>query len=377
MRLCLCVRKAVLALILIFSLTTISVAKESNGTAESIPVLSAKSAVLMDADTGIVLLDKDGQTEAPIASITKIMTTLLLLEAGETDKTVTVTSAMLAGVSGTAIYLKPGDTITRYGLAVAMMLESGNDAANVAAFDVAGSLPAFAQQMNERAAKIGMKNTYFVTPSGLDAEDEGGSHHSSAYDMALLCRVAIQNKAFLAVSGSRNATIEFGNPPAPHTYSNHNRLLREYEGIVSGKTGFTKSAGRTLVTVCTREGVTLIAVTLAAPNDWSDHKKLYDWGFHQYKPYNLESVFSGVTLPVVGSAEKSVALSFGAEPQVPLLKKPKKVTRKIFVKHFIYAPLPAGHVVGRAEYYDETGTLLTAVPLVTSVYVDAPPAKAA
>ncbi len=131
--------------------------------------------------------------------------------------------------------------------------------------------------MNERAQQIGMEQTNFVTPSGLDAQD----HYSTAYDMALLAREAIRNEDFLSICSQTKITTEYGNPPYKRTLTNHNRLLSLYEGAIGVKTGFTKKAGRCLVSAAQRDGVTLICVTLNAPDDWNDHSALFDYGFSQ------------------------------------------------------------------------------------------------
>ena len=322
--------------------------------------LSAKYAVLLDADTLQVLYARECDTQAPVASTTKIMTALLLLEAGEPETSFAATDAMVR-VEGTSMGLKGGDTVSRYALACGMLMSSGNDAANAAAIHIAGSLPAFADLMNRRAAEIGMTRTHFVTPSGLDAE----GHLSTAYDMALLGREAIRNPLFREICSKASVRVSYGNPPYARTLSNHNRLVRELPGCVGIKTGFTKDAGRTLVSAVERGGRLLIAVTLRAPNDWEDHRKLYDYGFSQYHPISIDDAsVPAARLPVAGGEMSWVNVLLHAAPVAYVRVMPFHVRRELLLRPFEYAPLPAGKVVGVARYYADD-VLLAEVPLVT------------
>ena len=267
------------------------------------PEVSAQSAVVLTADTGTVLFEKDGHTPRPVASTTKIMTALLALEAAQEqgDPLVDITQEMVA-VEGSSMGLQAGDSISLTGLAAGMLLASGNDAANAAALYLDGSLESFAARMNQRAAALGMEDTHFVTPSGLDGEDaQGMAHLSTAYDMALLARAALENQAFRQLCSSPSLAVEFAEPVKRVTYTNHNKLLTQYQGCVGVKTGFTKEAGRCLVSAAERDGALLIAVTLNAPNDWEDHTALLDYGFSQVEPYQLAGGDVRLTVPVVGS----------------------------------------------------------------------------
>ena len=338
------------------------------------PTVSARYAVLIDAAGARTLFDKQAGVQAPMASTTKIMTALLLLEGGEPDLQLAVTEAM-AAVEGTSMGLKAGDLVTRYGLACGMLLSSGNDAANAAAIHLAGSLRAFALRMNARAAGIGMHRTRFVNPSGLDEE----GHQSTAYDMALLAREALKNPAFREICGQMRIRVSYGNPPYPRTLKNHNRLLQIVPGVIGLKTGFTKKSGRCLVSACEREGVTLIAVTLNAPDDWDDHTKLYDYGFSLYKPCQLDDPARTFALPVTGGRAVSAKLGFSAAPTALLPEKPQNLRRELLLRPFEYAPLPKGRVAGAARYYDGD-VLLAEVPLVVLGTVEqrpAPPPKPA
>lgn len=332
------------------------------------PEVSAQSAVVLTADTGVVLFEKDGHTPRPVASTTKIMTALLALEAAQEqgDPLVDITQEMVA-VEGSSMGLQAGDSISLTGLAAGMLLASGNDAANAAALYLDGSLESFAARMNQRAAALGMEDTHFVTPSGLDGEDaQGMAHLSTAYDMALLARAALENQAFRQLCSSLSLAVEFAEPVKRVTYTNHNKLLAQYQGCVGVKTGFTKEAGRCLVSAAERDGALLIAVTLNAPNDWEDHTALLDYGFSQVEPYQLAGGDVRLTVPVVGSPVEVVSLrgSNGGEVTLPL-GQGAQVERVVRVPKFLYAPVEAGEQVGEICWYLE-GQLLGSAPLTAA-----------
>lgn len=332
------------------------------------PEVSAQSAVVLTADTGAVLFEKDGHTPRPVASTTKIMTALLALEAAQEqgDPLVDITQEMVA-VEGSSMGLQAGDSISLTGLAAGMLLASGNDAANAAALYLEGSLESFAARMNQRAAALGMEDTHFVTPSGLDGEDaQGLGHLSTAYDMALLARAALEDQAFRQLCSSPSLAVEFAEPVKRVTYTNHNKLLTQYQGCVGVKTGFTKEAGRCLVSAAERDGALLIAVTLNAPNDWEDHTALLDYGFSQVEPYQLAGGDVRLTVPVVGSPVEVVSLrgSNGGEVTLPL-GQGAQVKRVVRVPKFLYAPVEAGEQVGEICWYLE-GQLLGSAPLTAA-----------
>lgn len=332
------------------------------------PEVSAQSAVVLTADTGTVLFEKDGHTPRPVASTTKIMTALLALEAAQErgDPLVDITQEMVA-VEGSSMGLQAGDSISLTGLAAGMLLASGNDAANAAALYLDASLESFAARMNQRAAVLGMEDTHFVTPSGLDGEDaQGLGHLSTAYDMALLARAALEDQAFRQLCSSPSLAVEFAEPVKRVTYTNHNKLLTQYQGCVGVKTGFTKEAGRCLVSAAERDGALLIAVTLNAPNDWQDHTALLDYGFSQVEPYQLAGGDVRLTVPVVGSPEEAVSLrgSNGGEVTLPL-GQGAQVERVVHAPKFLYAPVEAGEQLGEICWYLE-GQLLGSAPLTAA-----------
>lgn len=309
--------------------------------------ISAKSAVLIDASTGKILFAKNESSKMPMASTTKIMTALLTLESGGLDKEFTVDSSAIM-VEGSSMGLKKNDIVTKRILAYGMMLPSGNDAANAGAVAVAGSIDKFVDMMNKKAAKLGLSNTSFETPSGLDGEN----HYSTALDMARLARFAISNTDFLKICSTRVAKLKYGNPPYTRYLSNHNRLLKEYKGAIGVKTGFTKKSGRCLVSAAERDGVTLIAVTLNAPSDWSDHNKLLNFGFKKVNKRNFTPDVSDIKLDVVGSDKESIEVIPADFPSVTFSEDYEgKLERRIITNKFLYAPVESGSIVGTVEYY--------------------------
>lgn len=323
------------------------------------PEPTAKAAILIEADTGRILYEKNADTPLQMASTTKIMTTLLTLESGGLDDYFEVDPQAIK-VEGSSMGLKEGAVVTKRILAYGMMLPSGNDAANAAAVKVGGSIEAFVEMMNKRAAEIGLESTHFVTPSGLD--DDTFDHYSTAKDMANLTREALKNEDFREICSTRSIQLTFGDG-TDFWLSNSNRLLSSCEGVIGVKTGFTDKAGRCLVSACERDGVTLICITLNDPNDWYDHNRLYDYGFERVTTKKLEGVT--LKLPVVGGEDGTVTVR-SEDVTISLLPgESGEVERKITVMRFGYLPLEVGDVVGRVTYYLD-GSLIAAKDIVVT-----------
>ena len=308
--------------------------------------VSAKAAIVIAADTLEVLYEKSANQKLPMASTTKIMTALLLAEQPDLSKTVKTTKQM-GTVEGSSMGLLEGDTVSYRDLLYGMLLASGNDAANTTAYVLAGSVQGFAKMMNEKAAELGMKNTSFVTPSGLDDEN----HYTTAYDLALLTAAALKNSAFRTACSSKSAVLYYGNPPYRRTLTNHNKLLGNYEGIIGVKTGFTKKSGRCLVTAAEGEGKRVIAVTLNDPDDWNDHRKLLDYGLEktvvtEFKNYDVTDV-----MPIVCGSADLVRVKCEQAKICTAVGTENEIKRKIILPKFIYAPISAGEKVGEIEYY--------------------------
>ena len=249
--------------------------------------VSAAAAVLMDADSGRLLYDKNCEKRMLIASTTKLMTALVALEQGGLQQEITVTGGHMA--EGSSMYLRPGEKLTLETLLYGLLLSSGNDAALAVTECMGGAVP-FVARMNEKAAELGMENTHFANPNGLDDE----AHYSTAEDMAKLAAAAMDDPVLRRVASTRTARI------GGRTLTNHNKLLSRVEGCVGLKTGYTKAAGRTLVSCAERDGVRLVAVTLQDGDDWNDHASLYEQGFRVLRP--VKAVERGLHL----AAERAI-----------------------------------------------------------------------
>ncbi len=327
------------------------------------PEVSASSAVLMVADTNEVVFEKNAYIKRSMASTTKIMTALLTLECATPNRTVVATEQMV-NVEGTSMGLQAGDKVTFHDLVYGMLLASGNDAANAAAISVDGSIEAFADRMNGKALQIGMYDTHFVTPSGLDAPD----HYSTAYDMALLGCYALRNLQFREACSSVSAKLCYGNEPYVRYLSNHNRLLKSFDGAIGIKTGFTKKSGRCLVSAAERDGVTLVCVTLNAPDDWNDHRKLLEYGFQCVSIKDIS--ISLPELEIYGAEIKNVALSTAMPVRIASNCNQNAVTTQLLLKKFEFAPVECGEVVGCVRVL-LNGKTVAEIPVVANESVAA------
>lgn len=327
--------------------------------------VSARYACLMDAQTGKVLYEKNGYSTHSMASTTKIMTALLALERTKAGETVTV-SKNAAGTEGSSLYLKAGETLKMEELLFGLLLQSGNDAAIAIAEHIAGSVEAFAKMMTERATAIGAKNTAFQNPNGLDAE----GHYTTAYDLALITRTALLNPEFAEIVKTKKKSFSTGDHA--RTFVNHNKLLSIYPGCIGVKTGFTKKTGRCLVSAATRNNTTLICVTLNAPDDWSDHKELLDYGFSQTdaKPLIMKDMILK-SAPVTNGTSKTVELVAAEDFYMTDTSKEGLSHYEIRYKlpGSVLAPFSAGAPLGKMTIlYD--GMVLKEISLLSGTDVD-------
>lgn len=326
------------------------------GAQSAAPSISARSAVVVSAADGRVLYEKNSHERLPIASTTKIMTALLTLEAAARgDRTVLITPEMVR-VEGSSMGLKAGDKLTLTSLAEGMLSVSGNDAANSAAIAVGGSVQKFAALMNQKAAQLGLSDTHYVTPSGLDNNE----HYSSAGDLAKLTAAALKNSEFARIVAQKKIKVRFSEPDRTVTYTNHNKLLSMYDGCTGVKTGFTKKSGRCLVSAAERGGVQLVAVTLSDPNDWEDHERLLDYGFSRLTRYQADDSGFRLNLPVVGGEANSVLVegSAGNAALFPA-EEVRDLRRTVELPQFVYAPVSKGQVLGLVRYSNDAGTIAT------------------
>ena len=328
---------------------------------------SAKAAVLINGDTGEIIYSHNPDKRLPMASTTKIMTALLLCENGELSREITVTPEMLR-VEGSSMGLLGGDKVTLHDLLYGMMLASGNDAANVTAYILGGTVDGFVKMMNDKAAELGLKNTHFDTPSGLDGE----SHYTTAYDLSLLARYALQNEDFSKAAASKSATLCYGNPPYKRTLTNHNRLLKTFSGAVGVKTGFTKKSGRCLVTAAKRDGKFVIAVTLNDPNDWQDHTALLQYGLNQVKLTEIKPERQSINIPVIGGTQQSITISIPSATFSSLEN--ERITSQINLPEFVYAPVSKGEKIG-SVVYSKGDTVVKQTELLSDNKITAKPSK--
>lgn len=315
-----------------------AVSAEASG---SPPVLSAVSAILVDGESGRVLFEKNAYEERSIASITKLMTALVAVEsAASLEEEVTILPEW-TGIEGSSIYLRAGEVVPLETLLYGLLMASGNDAAVAVAGHCAGNVDAFVERMNAKAAELGMEHTHFTNPNGLSEE----GHYSTAYDMALLAQACCANETVAKIVSTKSITL------GTRTFTNHNKLLWRYEGCTGMKTGYTEQAGRTLVSSAERDGQTLIAVTLCAPNDWADHAALFDYGFE---------TFSSNVLCTEGKEFRRVLVQGGLVPFVPAvtaqelsfpLTEGEQVHARITLVASVEAPVEAGTVLGKLSFY--------------------------
>ncbi|MDD4125220.1 MAG: D-alanyl-D-alanine carboxypeptidase [Eubacteriales bacterium] len=317
---------------------------------------SAQSALLMDADSGRVLYAKNENTILPMASTTKIMTAVIILETLDMNSEIKVTKESV-GIEGSSIYLMEGETLTVSELLYGLLLRSGNDAANALAVACAGNIENFANMMNRKAEELGLTHTRFANPSGLPDEN----HHTTAYDLAVLASYAIKNPDFVKITSTLRATISDGS----RYLVNRNILLRSYEGMIGVKTGYTSAAGRCLVTAAKRDGVTLVAVTLNDGNIWNDHTAMLDYGFGFLESVTALKAGEVVTeMPVTGGKAASITASNTTDF---ICSVPKGATIYITIasKKILYAPISVGDIVGEVVIYAD-GIRVGSVPLVSS-----------
>lgn len=308
--------------------------------------LSAASAIVYEPVTGTVLYEKEPDQRMLVASTTKIMTALIVLENCALDEKVTVKPEH-AAVEGSSMYLKPGEDYTVEDLLYGLMLASGNDAAAALADHTAGSMEAFAKLMNAKCQALGLENTHFVNSHGLDAEE----HYSSARDLALITAAAMENETFREIFSTKTYSTH------GLSYTNHNKLLTTCEGCIGGKTGYTEAAGRILVSAVRREGMTLICVTISDPRDWEDHKALYDECFGAYSFIDLRECGE---MNVISGKKESVGIV--GETEGVLAEKGVRTEVKYYLPSFVFAPVRRGEEAGYAEVYidgalDRTCTL--------------------
>ncbi len=342
---------AILSICLLLPLVPISVSAE--------PGVSAQSAIVMEATSGRVLYQKNMESRLPMASTTKIITAMVALEKGKRTDKIKVSSTA-AGVEGSSMYLETGEIMTLEELLYGLMLSSGNDAA-VAIAEHFGGIEKFVKMMNRKATEAGAKNTHLENPNGLPHEN----HYSTAYDMALLTAEGLKNPDFAKIVSTKSYSIAGEGKSYPRSLTNHNKLLKMMDDCIGVKTGFTKAAGRCLVSAVKRNGMTLICVTLNAPDDWNDHRTLYDYAYSMYRfaPI-LQKGIPLATVSVEKSDTTSLPLTVAENVYYPLSQEESFIT-ELSVAPPLTAPVTSGCQGGIATIKLSDGTTFS-VPLFTA-----------
>ena len=318
----------------------------------NVDAISAQKAILLDASTGRVFYEKQADEQSLIASTTKIMTALVVCEQCNVLDRVRIPKEAV-GIEGSSMYLLEGEILTVQELLYGLMLHSGNDAAVALAIYCGGTVEGFAQLMNDKAHQLGLKNTHFENPNGLDAP----GHHSTARDLAVLAACAMENPIFAKTVSTKNVTI------GQRYLRNHNKLLWQVEGADGVKTGYTRAAGRILVSSAKREGRRLICVTINAPDDWQDHAALLNSGFQDFS--NCRIVAAGDCIgrvEIIGGQTSMAELMAVEDFAYPLMddERPQLV---IPGPGFVYAPVVAGEDAGFAHVCID-GKRIGTIPLI-------------
>ena len=333
---------------LLLSVLYLPVAADRAGS--TLPSVSAKSAILIEAESGRILYAKNANQRLPMASTTKIMTALVALESAPPDRIVRIPLEAV-GVEGSSVYLYEGEELTLEQLLYALLLSSANDAAVAIAVGLAGSVEGFADRMNAKAAALGLTNTHFVNPHGLDDPD----HYTTAAELASITREALKNPLFRKIVSTKKATIPQGGEADRRLLVNHNKLLNRYAGAIGVKTGYTKRSGRSLVSAAERDGVTLIGVTINAPSDWNDHTALLDYGFSVCSRTVLAEIGSQThSIPVVGGVTDTITVS-NAEILAVILPTDHGAIRAVVeLPRFVYAEIQKDEKLGQVVFWCDT-----------------------
>lgn len=300
--------------------------------------ISAEKAILMDTATGRVLYERNADSHSLIASTTKIMTALVVCEQCNVLDRMRIPKEAV-GIEGSSMYLQEGEVLTIQELLYGLMLHSGNDAAVALAIYCGGTVEGFAELMNDKARQLGMCNTHFENPNGLDAP----GHYSTARDMAILAAYAMDNPIFQKTVSTK--TISIGQ----RYLRNHNKLLWQVEGADGIKTGYTRAAGRILVSSAVRDGRRLVAMTINAPDDWNDHAALMNQGFSNFSHTQLVSCGQIVGFAEIAGGQSGCVQLLAADDFDYALSPDEKVTLLIPGPGFVYAPVAEGADAGYAH----------------------------
>ena len=334
---------------------------------QALPEVSSHSACVIDIDTGRILGAKNENEKSEPASITKIMTALVALENADIQKVVTIPNEA-AGVEGSSVYIKAGEKYSLEDLLYGLMLRSGNDAATAIAIDVAGSVDAFVEKMNEKAQALGCTGTHFNNPHGLPDDD----HYTTAHDMALIAAAALQNDTFAKIVSTKSYTAEPDGAGETRSWQNKNKLLWQYEGAIGVKTGYTKSAGKTYVGAAERNGIRVAVVVLGAKDMWGDAAALLDDAFANYQQVDLikDAQSTGTTPVLEGLSTEVEGMTEGSLSKTLTKKEQEQIVTKCVYQSPLYAPIAKGEIIGSMQVYLED-EMIGSVPIVAAADVEA------
>ena len=298
------------------------------------------------------------------------MTALVVLENISPETVVTVPKEV-STIEGSSIYLAPGEKITVETLLYGLMLESGNDAAYTLAATCSGSIGEFCALMNKKAKDMGLIDTHFTNPHGLHDDN----HYTTAYELARIAQAALQNPLLRTIVSTRKTTIPHQDTDGVRLLVNHNKMLRQYDGCIGMKTGYTQKSGRCLVSAAERDGVTLISVTIDSPDDWNDHAKLLDYGFANYRSVELCSADFQLCLPVVGGKETYAIVGISQTYSVTLPTTVGVIEQTVECPRHLYAPVKEGDVCGRMLFLCDTNNdgiqeIIGDIPLIAQHKVE-------
>lgn len=326
---------------IIFSFLTIYAFGEHSGNGIS---TSAHSAALYQPELNVFLYEKNSQEKLPMASTTKIMTALVAIEACKMDELVAIDDRAI-GIEGSSAYLHSGDVLTVEELLYALLLQSANDAAAAIAYHVSGEVEDFSTLMNEKAKMLGLTDTNFTNPHGLD-DDE---HYTTARDLAIIAAEALSNEEIRDIVSTKKRC--FITEDRTRIYTNHNKLLSMYDGCIGIKTGFTKRSGRCLVAAAERDGLRFISVTLDAPGDWSDHKEMLDYGYERLEKLTLCREFDHqYKIPVLDGETDYLTVANTDEVSIITERKTQGIEEHIRLVRYAIAPISRGEVLGEIIY---------------------------
>ncbi len=319
--------------------------------------VSAKGAVLIECDSNDIVYSKNANMRLPMASTTKIMTALVAIENCDDLEKIIKIPRCATGIEGSSIYLHEDEELTISDLLYALMLESANDSAVALAYATCGDLDKFVDLMNEKASELGLENTHFTNPHGLDNDE----HYTTAYELGIIASYAMNNPVFSEIVSTYKRTIPLNNGEGTRVLVNHNRLLRSYQGAIGIKTGFTKKCGRCLVSCAEVDGARFVCVTLNAPNDWNDHKEMLDYGFSKYESVRLADVGDYVlSLDLINGVKSNVLCSNFEPLRITLEKENINISARVEYDRLLFAPINQNDVVGRIVFYNndkEIGSL--------------------